>query len=1233
MHIKQVIVSGFKSYRDTLRVDPFSPRHNLIVGRNGSGKSNFFDAIMFVLGDGSSNMRVEHRKKLLYDEGSNVLSAFVEIIFDNSDGRLPVDKKEVVLRRAIGVKKDEYFLNRRHVSKSDVVALLESAGFSRSNPYYCVRQGKVNKLCSMKDKERLELLKEVAGTSVYEKRRQESLKIMRDTNNRREKIDEVIVYIEKRLGDLEEEKEELGKYQELDRERRAIEYTLYDLDFQNAGERLEQIKELRTEESEKANNLHSDLTAVEAHMDEIEQKMKFAKATIEETAADIESLSKDHSAKLQERTAAELEVGELEDRTKSAEESRTKLIHERDNVLAPQIRKARRELEDKVKPRVRAASTKVKGLEVEAKRVGQRLQCLYEKMGRSKTFKTAEERDAWINTELRDIARKVSAAKTQKQQHERDVESLGRDVEAQEKRHIDLTDEKNACDAEYRKISTAIQEKKKERNGKIEERRVRWKRTEELSKERKKWTDRLQRARVDQSKSCPRNLLDGIAAVRRITKEKKLKGVLGPLIENFSLATEKMLLPVESTVGNQLFNVIVEREATAAALMKVLVKEKTGRVTFMPLDVVREKIVEPPETRDAFPLLSKLKYDPRISAVMSRIFGRTLVCRDKTTALKFSKNGWTCVTLDGEVFNSKGNMSGGYYNMSLLRMRAQQSLAEAEAKLQSINAEHGKVESDIMKLDQEDAMLLGTIQKLESDRKRVLSKSAQIKAETERLETLLEALRGSLEQKSASIDVEETLKDLVAQKERLEAEIGTALASGLTRAEDGELRALTAKEKELTPLAARAEAELADVMSQETALRSKLEDDLERRAAEIEKLLQDTYDLVSSVDARERKVQLQDAQHRLDRVKRVEADLQARLEASRKQKSKLSSDVAHLSERRESVENELVTLRENLEDHAKRMEKLLNKRNLLHDKRDEAKRKISVLGSLPDKELKDFRDCKRRKLMNMLQERNAALKNYAHVNKKALAQFVSFSQQREDLINRKKQLDEGHEAIVELIDVLDRRKDEAIMRTFSDVAKHFEDVFKELVPHGSGRMVMLTSDDDDIENGAETKRSSRRLESKSTSASKTQDDLPPQSVSRFTGIAVQVAFNAGDKTATMETLSSRSGGQKALVALAIIFAIQRCDPAPFYVFDEIDQALDATHRAAVAALIQRQANAADGAVQFITSTFWPEQVEVASRFYGVALQHKVSEIHSMEKSEASRFVRELRAKESAVGRR
>lgn len=121
----------------------------MIVGRNGSGKSNFFYAIQFVLSDEYSHLRPDQRQQLIH-EGTNqkIVSAYVEIIFDNSDNRLPIDEKEVALRRQIGFKKDQYYLNKKMVTRSDVMNVLESAGFSRSNPYYIVKQGRVNQMVS-----------------------------------------------------------------------------------------------------------------------------------------------------------------------------------------------------------------------------------------------------------------------------------------------------------------------------------------------------------------------------------------------------------------------------------------------------------------------------------------------------------------------------------------------------------------------------------------------------------------------------------------------------------------------------------------------------------------------------------------------------------------------------------------------------------------------------------------------------------------------------------------------------------------------------------------------------------------------------------------------------------------------------------------------------------------------------------------------------------------------------
>ena len=281
-------------------------------------------------------------------------------------------------------------------------------------------------------------------------------------------------------------------------------------------------------------------------------------------------------------------------------------------------------------------------------------------------------------------------------------------------------------------------------------------------------------------------------------------------------------------------------------------------------------------------------------------------------------------------------------------------------------------------------------------------------------------------------------------------------------------------------------------------------------------------------------------------------------------------------------------------------------------------RKIQELGSLPPpSELEKFADKTISELMTLLERANKKLKAYSHVNKKAFDQYVNFSEQRDTLLKRKQELDQGAAKVKDLIDSLDRQKDEAISRTFRGVSSHFRDVFKELVPGGAGELIMRRSLDEDP-----------KALDESSQVEGSKPAVTTADMSSFQGIGIKVRFSSVGENYLMTQLS---GGQKALVALALIFAIQRCDPAPFYMFDELDQALDSTYRAAVANLIQRQANNKDNPTQFIVTTFRPELVAVSNRCFGVSHQNKVSSIHPLSRKDALRFVADLMKDEEAVG--
>lgn len=309
-----------------------------------------------------------------------------------------------------------------------------------------------------------------------------------------------------------------------------------------------------------------------------------------------------------------------------------------------------------------------------------------------------------------------------------------------------------------------------------------------------------------------------------------------------------------------------------------------------------------------------------------------------------------------------------------------------------------------------------------------------------------------------------------------------------------------------------------------------------------------------------------------------------------------------------------------------------------------------------------------KQLLRELEDLNRQLLTYQHVNKKALDQYISLTEQRDDLLERKTELDTSRTAILTLIDHLDTKKDEAIERTFKQIAQHFSAVFSELVEGGKGTLVIQTRRvEDETEEEARERREREREEeeirrarsrgaggrsgggggggrrgrsSKSSGSAEEEEEkkeaapattsIPPLTSLTYTGIGIKVSF-----TGTAAATHQLSGGQESVVALSLIFAIQRCDPSPFYLFDEIDSALDPVHRAAVAAMIEKQKTGGGGGggsgggeegdegtgAQFLTTTFSSEMIEVADQCYGVVFQNKVSKVRLIEKEEALELVR------------
>lgn len=364
------------------------------------------------------------------------MSAFVEIIFDNSDDRFPTGKPELILRRTIGLKKDEYSLDRKNATKADVMNLLESAGFSRSNPYYIVPQGRVTALTNMKDTERLNLLKEVAGTQVYEARRTESLKIMTETNNKRAKIDELLDYIKERLAELEEEKEELRDYQDKDKERRCLQYTLdhrEQVEIANALDTIDEQRQTGVDDTDDRRERfiqgEKELTDIEVEINELKQQVEFLKV-------DKRQLEDERRDNARARAKVELDVKGLSDGQSAAQQARDRYGQELETVR-DSIRQREEELQT-INPQyagIKDQESTVKSQLDSAEAARQRL---YAKQGRNARFRNKRERDDWLRKEIDESYPQLAKLKAVRMQTDEDIVELEKTIASTEQEITDL---------------------------------------------------------------------------------------------------------------------------------------------------------------------------------------------------------------------------------------------------------------------------------------------------------------------------------------------------------------------------------------------------------------------------------------------------------------------------------------------------------------------------------------------------------------------------------------------------------------------------------------------------------------------------------------------------------------------------------------------------------------------------------------------------------------------------
>eukprot|EP00960_Hanusia_phi_P027479 746849-Hanusia_phi.AAC.5 len=1162
MHIKYVRIHGFKSYREKTVCGPLSPLHNSIVGYNGSGKSNFFAALRFVLSDAYSNMRPDERAKLLnvdftfvylldaetYSQegaGANIVNAYVEIVFDNSDHRIDNEKDEVTIKRMIGLKKDEYFVDQKHVTKQDIANMLETAGFSKSNPYYIVEQGKITE---MQDKERLALLKEVAGTNVYEEKKAESEKIMKESDAKMTEINKNLAMIQARLDKLDKEKEELSQYYSLDKERRSLHHALLSQKVRGFNKEIADIDKERGDLRLDSGQTDEEQHVLLANRQKIERELESLAKRLELLEKEQAALDQDSEDLLAQEYAQRDKVKHLE-RDASRDAVQKKANEQKIAELKREIAEAEEQIR-KLEPKIAEKQAESDSAQQQFSQVDLRVNSLTA-IQNATQFESKGQRDKYLSSEIAHL-------KEEKQRRNADEKNLKGII--------------NSLEKDIKEAEKSVEELREQNRTRINQKESGLNRQKEINSEQFEYSKKIKELQhrqygiqnqIEQSGGdvsriqqqmysfIPNPSMRALRFLDKHCKDNKIDGYYGPVINLFE-CNDKYNIAVEQAAGSRLFNVVVKNEEIASALVHALQQSRCGgRMQFLPLNRLRVQVPEfPQDANDAQPLLDCLRYDAKFKPAMQEIFGKTLLCKNSEVASNYRKTyNIGCVTIDGDKLSKKGAFRGGYYDHSLSKITLNKAKKDEEEKMNQLRDEEKEIEEQIKKLQQ--------IQAIEGDQRKIAQEKSRIENDEEDIKS-----RGALLKKNES-----DIYELQTKIQGLEAQLKSPFSQALT-AEQVQFISVTCNpsnthffySKKNWKSASKSIHDCPDCKNLQikNSVISK-ERKLSGATRELNNLDSELY----NQDSRGNLAVLDVEKARLDTLSQQNKDCITSKESKEKEISEAKEEKLRKESALKELKSKLKKQENEVESSRKRLDQLADKRNRLKNELDSAKAQLRDLGSLPEA-FDKYKDSNKKQLESQLARVTEELKGFKDVNKKALDQFNQFTEQREKFRERKDELEKGAVSIRELIRKLDEKKDDALQTTFRMVARNFSEVFSQIVPGGSGELVMKTEDVSQVANEGD-------------------DQAGPASRSgpsrRYTGVGVKVKFAAGGEVRVMRSLS---GGQK------------RCDPAPFYLFDEVDANLDPMYRAAIAQMISnlKQGNG-ESTVQFLTSSFQPELVQAA----------------------------------------
>ena len=1164
MRLKELEIQGFKSFPDKTKIT-IGEGITGVVGPNGSGKSNISDSIRWVLGETSSKqLRGSGKMEDVIFGGTQSRGAMgfasVALTIDNSDHGLDMDADEVTIgRRYYRSGESEYSINGQNVRLKDVYELLLDTGIGRDG-YAIVGQGRIAEIVGAKSAERREIFEEASGIAKYRYRKNEAERRLEAAEGNLERLRDILGELEKRVGPLKRDSEKAQQFLELSGRRKSLEVTLWVDAIRRANDTVR-------DQQRKFEAAQADYERLSRQLDEFDEKSAALREEAQQLVLQVEQANADIRAVTEANAGSESEIAVLKN---ESEHSRFRI----DGATGELERagQGRQSIETEAaghKAAIEKLHGEVAALDARVAELRAELRALEEKAAAS-----GQRRDV-IDAAIARLQDTATAAKVRAASAQSAKEAAAQRLDEAKQQAVELENSAAAAEEEKRRAERRLKDAEEAvtRNDNIKaglklklesRRRQQAEAADALQKADKERSNTSQRIHI--LEDLERNM-DGyqqsVKAVMRAAAGRRLRGIIGPVAG--ILTVEKGYeTAIETALGFALQNIVVEDQGCARAAIGFLKDERAGRATFLPLDTVQGSRFTGRLTGTAEVAADLVKCDPRYQHIIDNLLGRIIVVEDLSEASTVAKNlGYRnrIVTLDGQVINAGGSFTGGSTARSVGVFSRKQELDELRTRLVKLEKKRADAEKE-----------------LEARKAEVDNLTAQLSgAEAEGMNASSERLRASLELDRLTAAVaqhEENTRSLAAEIEAQQAAV-TQNETACAEAEAAQGKA----EAELNTYNAEL-AELGESTGSLTAERERITNELSENQMQR---------LANEKDIGLHEAALEGLQSRTGEAEARARELNAAIEAAKAKIEANALKIAEIERTRGENKEKIAAAEETIRTaNAARMEKeaavarLGQENRALTDERERmsgemarlAERRTAAENELNDTNTKLWEEYQLTageakelcvefesltELRRSVAEVRGKIRGLGNVNVGAIEEYKEVKERYDFLKAQVTDVEKAKSELTRMIAELCSEMEELFTTSFKQINTHFQQIFKELFGGGHARLY-LSDESNVLESGIEIEVS------------------PPGKV--------------------IKNLSALSGGEQALVAISIYFAILNVNPAPFCFLDEIEAALDDVNVARYAQYLRRMTDH----TQFIVITHRRGTMEAADVLYGVTMQ-------------------------------